>query len=296
MASEGYLGKINRKNVRKCLQKILNLHVVDFNIEKFLEVAQIYSCDTCVDIDFGSKEKVKNIIEGVSSLFPLTSNIHRIYKYRSSGLLLTKKAKNNGETLTFYHKGEELTYKNGGRYQHTIGPTGIEVAKKTLRVEEKLYKLENIREAFNIKREEHAVVRLIDVLNSKEKPIIKAFKKFGADPKELKNRIYGWLEKEPKIDSGISEKSLADVLLAERFVELLKENDYDITRTRNHIKTEYSGLASESTIKKFNSLANSRDYIMNFLIYRKPKSITIVLELLSKIYAYCGMVFGGADD
>lgn len=296
MAAEGYLGKIDRKNIRKCLQKILNLHVVNFDIEKFLGVAQIYSCDPCVDIDFGSKEKVKNIIEGVSSLFPIASNLHRIYKYRRSGLLLTKKAKNNGETLTLYYKGEELAYKNGGRYQRTIGAVGIEMAKKTLRVEEKLYKLENIREAFNIKHEEHAVVRLMDVLNSKEIPIIKAFKKFEAEPKSLRERIYGWYENEPNIDVGISNKSLNEILLAERYIELIIENDCDIIKTRNHIKIEYSGLVSEGAIERFNALANSRKLIMNFLIYRKPKSITIVLELLQKIYGYYGMELGDADD
>ena len=296
MANVGYLGKIDRDNIRGCIQRILDLHVISFDIAKFLEVARVYSLDVCVDIPYENSEKVKTVIEGTSSLLPITTSSCRIYKYRRTGLLLTKKAKNNGEALTLYHKGEELSYRNSAEYQRTIGSIGVGLAQRTLRIEYKLYKFENIRESLKIKSTEDNNILLNDVLNSQEKPILKAFEQFEAEPNQLKERIYGWIETEANIDTGISETSLFEVLLAERYIELLKENNYDIIRTRNHIKTEYSGLVSEDTIKKFNSLANSRTLILNFLIYRKPKSITIVLELLAKIYEYYGMELGGTSD
>jgi len=296
MASAGNLGKIHVNNINELLQKLIDLHLVKFDINKLIEVAHVYSVDVCVDIDCGNKEKVQNIIEGVSSLFPIATSLHQIYKYGRNGLLLTRKKRHNGEALTFYHKGEELSYRNNGNYQNTIGTVGVELANKTLRLEYKLYQLENIRSVLDIKSKDFAIVRLSDVLNSTEKPLLKALKSFEAEPNVLKERIYGWYQNEQDIDNGISEKSLTDILLAERYVELLVENNYDIIKTRNHIKTEYSGLVSKDTIKKFNTLANSRDYIMNFLIYRKPKSVTIILELLKKVYEYYGMDVGGADD
>ena len=82
-----------------CIQRILDLHVISFDIAKFLEVARVYSLDVCVDIPYENSEKVKTVIEGTSSLLPITTSSCRIYKYRRTGLLLTKKAKNNGEAL-----------------------------------------------------------------------------------------------------------------------------------------------------------------------------------------------------
>lgn len=289
MATTGYLGKIDRNNIRDCLQRILNLNLIKFDIDKLLEVAQIFSTDVCVDIDYDTSKKVKSVITGASSFFPIASDSYRIFKYGRSGLFLTKKAKRNGEALTFYHKGEELTYRNSTSYQRIIGKSGIELADKTLRIEYKLYKLENIRKAFNIEAKEHAIVRLSDVLNSTQKPILKALEIIEVEPNRLREKIYGWIENEPNIDNGISEKSLSSILLAERFVELLIENNYDIQTTKNHIKTEYSGMVNEKTIKNFITLSNNMDYILNFLIYRKPKSVTIVLELLKKVYEYYGM-------
>lgn len=296
MANVGYLGKIDRDNIRGCLQRILDLHVISFDIDKLLEVARVYSVDVCVDISYENSERVKTVIEGTSSLLPITTSSCRIYKYRRTGLLLIKKAKNNGEALTLYHKGEELAYRNSGEYRKIIRAIGVELAQRTLRIEYKLYKFENIREALKVESTEDNNILLNDVLNSKEKPILKAFELFEAEPKSLRERIYGWHENEPNIDNGISTMSLNQILIAERYIELLKENNYDIIRTRNHIKTEYSGLVNEKDITDFNALANSRDFIMNFLIYRKPKSITIVLELLAKIYEYYGMELGGTND
>ena len=66
---------------------------------------------------------------------------------------------------------------------------------------------------------------------------------------------------------------------------MLRDNNFDINITRSHIRTEYVN-ASDEELEKFNSLANIRRNILSFLVYRKPKSVTIMLDILCRLQAY----------
>ena len=45
MHGPGELGNLNKDNIREALQKIIDLKVVSFNIEKFIQHAQVFVCD-----------------------------------------------------------------------------------------------------------------------------------------------------------------------------------------------------------------------------------------------------------
>ncbi len=297
MASRGYLGKIDLHNIRGVLQRILNLNVVNFDIEKLYNVAQLFLCDNCIDIGYKNAEKVRRVIQGVSSLFPIATNKHNIWKFHKTGLMLRSKAKRAGESLCMYHKGEELSYRNNSRYMNIIGRSGQELAKRTLRVEYHLQTLDKIRKAFNIDLTEKRVVLLRGVLESQATPIIEMFKKFGAEPRYLKEKIAGWIDEEPKFNTNISDELLCKIMISERFVEILIENGYDIERTRNHFNVEYSRRVSDKELTKFNEYAKYRDRILSFLVYKKPKSITLLIELLEQIYKYYNLeAVGGSGN
>lgn len=298
MASSGYLGKVDLNNIRGAFQRILNLNVVRFDIEKLYHVAQIFLCDLCIDVEYKNAEKVRRAIQGISSLFPIATNQHNIWKFHRTGLMLRSKAKRAGEALGVYHKGEELSYRNNVHYMNIIDGSGQELANRTLRVEHHLQTLDKIRKAFNIELKERRIVLLKDVLESQATPILEMFKKFGAEPRYLKEKIAGWIDEEPEFDTNISDELLNKIMISERYVEILLDNGNDIERTRNHFNVEYSRRVSDKELQKFNEYAQCRDRILSFLVYKKPKSITLVIELLEKIYKYynLGIVEGFENE
>ena len=85
------------------------------------------------------------------------------------------------------------------------------------------------------------------------------------------------------------ELTLKEIFLAERFIQILKENNFDLAIVRSHIKTEYINV-SDTELEEFNRLSNQKRNVLNFLVYRKPKSITIMLDILNRIQRYYQIV------
>lgn len=286
MASNGILGSLHRNNIREALERIRNLHVIDFDVEKFIERAQVYICDICVDILLEHSSQVPRYIDGISSFTPLASNRFVVVKYDRHGLQIRPKSNTLGRSFAIYAKGKELSYslKRTTRatiYTDIIGEEGVELANRTIRFELKLYKLKDIREVLNVQSSGFGVVKLTDVLNSRVPVILQQLELFCGNPEILFDRI-------TLLQDAVTTKeklSLAEIFIAERFVEIFKENGADMNAVRSHIRTEYANV-EDSEIEKFVQLANMRGNILNFLAYRKPKSITIMLDVLRRLYAY----------
>lgn len=286
MADDGILGSLHRDNIREALERVLDLGVVEFDIEEFINCAQVFVCDVCVDIPLENKTQVSRYIDGVSSFFPIATNRFNITKYGRHGLALKPKAKSSGYSFVIYSKGQELDYSvkkrtRATRYTDIIGDTGIELAERTLRLEVKLFKLKNIRSGLNIATPAEGFVRLTDVLNSTAPVMLQMFELFSGNPTELLDRLE-WLNTISTAPEGFT---LSEIFTAERFVELLRENNFDLTLTKSHIRTEYIN-ATDTELEYFNRLSNLRQNVLNFLVYRKPKSITVMLALLARLQAY----------
>ncbi|MBP3924245.1 hypothetical protein J6E39_03285 [bacterium] len=201
-------------------------------------------------------------------------------------MALKPKAKSSGYSFVIYSKGQELDYSvkkrtRATRYTDIIGDTGIELAERTLRLEVKLFKLKNIRDALNVISPEKGVVKLTDVLNSTAPVMLQMFELFSGNPTELLDRLE-WLNTISTAPEGFT---LSEIFTAERFIELLRENNFDLALTKSHIRTEYIN-ASDTELEYFNRLSNSKQNVLNFLVYRKPKSITVILALLARLQAY----------
>ena len=111
--------------------------------------------------------------------------------------------------------------------------------------------------------------------------MLQMFELFSSNPTELLDRLE-WLNTIATAPEGFT---LSEIFTAERFIELLRENNFDLALTKSHIRTEYIN-ASDIELEYFNRLSNSRQNVLNFLVYRKPKSITIMLALLARLQAY----------
>ena len=286
MSDTGILGSLHRDNIREALERVLDLGVVEFDIDEFINCAQVFVCDVCVDIPLENKTQVSRYIDGVSSFFPIATNRFNITKYGRHGLALKPKAKTSGYSFVIYSKGQELDYSvkkstRATRYTGIIGDTGIELAERTLRLEVKLFKLKNIRSGLNITTPAWGFVRLTDVLNSTAPVMLQMFELFSGNPTELLDHLE-WLNTIATAPEGFT---LSEIFTAERFVELLRENNFDLALTKSHIRTEYIN-ASDTELEYFNRLSNSRQNVLNFLVYRKPKSITVMLALLARLQAY----------
>lgn len=286
MHGPGELGSLNKDNIKEALQKIIDLHVISFDIKKFIKYAHVFVCDVCVDILLENKTQVLRYIDGVSSFFPIATNRFDIKKYGRHGLTLKPKAESSGYSLAIYSKWQELNSSvkrstKATRYTNNIGDSGIEIAERTLRLEVKLFKLKNIRSSLNIATPAEGFVRLTDVLNSTTPVMIKMFELFSGNPQELLSRL-DWLHTIVTKPDGLT---LSEIFIAERFIEIFKANNLDLNLTRSHIRTEYINV-SDTELEYFNRLSNLRQNILNFLVYRKPKSITIMLDLITMLYAY----------
>lgn len=296
MAENGNLGHISRLNIEACLQKVCRITGIEFNAQRVIELAHVYLCDICVDLYFKNKNDVEKAIRAFSSLFPLASNRYRIMKYSSHGLKLISKSKNVGSSLTIYAKSDIL--KRRGKhsrklenYLHTIGELGRQRAEHTLRIECQMYKLHDIRALLNIPKREYRIVMLTDVLHSTATPILTRLASFEATEDILREKIWNYIEDEKNSDTQIrTAKLLLKKLAGERIAELTSENDFDIIKVKNHLIIE-EDITDETFINSL--ITQIKSHLWNFLLYNKPKSIKIVLDVLDKIHSFYGRNSGG---
>ena len=200
--------------------------------------------------------------------------------------MLKPKAQKAGFSLVIYSKGQELDYSynrttKATLYTDIIGDTGIKLAERTLRFELKLFSLSSIRRNLNISMDEPRIVRLTDVLNSTAPVLLKQIELFTGKPEQLLERL-NWLQ---DIETTTDNLTLSEIFIAERFIEMLRDNNFDINITRSHIRTEYAN-ETDKELEEFTRLANIRRNILTFLVYRKPKSVTIMLDILCRLQNY----------
>lgn len=295
MASKGNLGYLTKNNIEQCLEKVQRVAGFKFNTGVFISYAKLYLCDVCVDIPF---KNVERVIYALSSLFPLASNRHMIRKYGNHGLLLKSNAKNTGSCLIAYLKGWELSNsKNRGKrsseYLKTIGKAEQERAKQLLRIEVHIYKLEDMRVLLCIQNRKYRTVYLQDVLESQATPILKRFEAFECTKEKLEEKIEGYIEDEQKPKTPIrTAKQLEKILACERLAELVRDNNFNFSQTKNHIITEHE-IYDKALIAQLTTEIKQRYW--DFLLYRKPKAIKIVIDLLNKIHTYYGRESEGAN-
>ncbi len=295
MADNGVLGSLHRNNIRNAFLEIKELNIISFDIDRLLEVAQVFLCDVCVDISLDSKAQVLRYIDGISSFFPLASNRFRITKYGRHGLQMIPKSRSLPISFIIYSKGQELNYSirrstRATRYTDIIGRDGRERAEKTLRLELKLYRLSAIKNFLNVQSVGFGIVRLTDVLNANEPVILQQIELFCGNPKLLLDRVL-WLH---DTVTAPQRMTLSEIFIAERFIEILIENNYDLDIARAHIRTEYAN-ASDTELEYFNRLANLKKNVLNFLVYFKPKSITIMLDVIRRLQAYYNFSTGAVE-
>lgn len=290
MANEGDLGLITRENIRECLNRIINLHLFSFDIDEFIEVAGCYIVDNTLDLLFDSELQAKRMLNAISSFLPLMSKEYYSRKYKRNGLLISKRAVKAGYSLVIYCKGEELRHSiikqnRATLYTDRIGIIGEDVAKRTLRLELHMKKFEVMRDFLDIPKRKRELVSLRDVLDSTATPILRILYDLGIDEEKLQKGLT-WYEPVAEKDAReepLTDEEFKELLAAERIAELVKENDFNTATTMAHIITEYN-ISSEN--KLFNKLIPYiKTDLYKFLCFRKPKTITAVLNLLNMIYA-----------
>ncbi len=301
MANEGDLGLITLENIRECLNRIINLHLFSFDIDEFIEVAGCYIVDNTIDLLFESELQAKRMLNAISSFLPLMSKEYYSRKYKRNGLLISKRAIKAGYSLAIYCKGEELRHSiikqnRATLYTDRIGIIGEDIARRTLRLELHMKKFEVMRELLDIPRQERGLVLLRDVLDSTATPILDILYDFGIN-EEILIKFLTWYEpiagKDEK-EEPLTDDEFKELLTAERIAELVKENNFNTSTTMAHIITEYN-ISPEN--KLFNKLIPYiKTNLYKFLCFRKPKTITAVLNLLNMIYATYGRNAGGNNE
>lgn len=293
VASDGNLGGINIHNIRTCIQKVLDLGVIRFNLAKTVEIATVRLCDVTLDIQTEKKDK---FIRALSALYPLYSARNHIRKYSNNGLLIRSKSKNAGMCFNIYDKGAELNDNrrtDNTKYRSLIGNKGEQLADKTLRLEVHLYKLKDMRYMLELAENEQYQVSLLSVLRSKAPVILKTLKRYTITEENLRNDIIAFTEEFlPKTPNPQTVDNLIKLFASERMAELLIEHRYNVLSLSNRIAIEYRLLDTETLLRNLSSFIQQRLY--TFLLYRKPKSIKLILDLLNIIHSAYGR--GGNNE
>ncbi len=81
---------------------------------------------------------------------------------------------------------------------------------------------------------EPRIVMLQDVLKSSTPVLLQQMISFTKKPEQLFERLQ-WLK---DIETTADNLPLKDIFIAERFIEILRDNNLDIGITRTHIRTE----------------------------------------------------------
>lgn len=303
MGTSESLGYITRDNIIEVLEKVQRLAGFRFNAESFLIRAIVYICHLCIDL---ISIDVAKDIDALSSLFPLSTVRHVIRKYGRHGLQLKSKAKNAGSSLVFYHKLIEVEY----NLQRLLRKINIENPENSitleqlrarcnypknldliLRIELQIYKLEEMRVLLDIPRREARKVYLTDVLNSTATPILKRFEVFGATEEILREKIACYVDNAERTPTeNRTHMELRNRLASERIATMLEDNGFDIQWLRSHLKVEYD-LDNDALLN--NLTTDIKEDLWNFLLYRKPKAVKRVLNILNKVHVYYGR---GADN
>lgn len=303
MGTSESLGYITRNNIIEVLEKVQRLAGFRFNAESFLTRAVVYICHLCIDL---ISIDIAKDIDALSSFFPLSSNKHVIRKYGRHGLQLKSKAKNAGSSLVFYNKLIEVEHNllrllDKINFENPENPITLKQLRSRynypknldliMRVELQIYKLQEMRALLNIPEREAGMVYLTDVLNSTATPILKRFEVFGATEAILRDKIWGYIENTERTQTEIrTYRELKDRLAEERLALLLIDNRHDIPTLKSYLKVEY-GIDNEALIN--NLTTHIKNDLLNFLLYKKPKAIKRVMNILNKVHIYYGR---GADN
>ena len=290
MANEGDLGLITRENIHDCLSRIINLHLFSFDIDEFIEVAGCYIVDNTIDLLFDKELQTKRMIDAIGSFLPIMSKEYYSRKYKRNGLLISKRIPKTGFSLAIYCKGEELRHSlkvqnRATLYTDRIGQIGEDIARRTLRLELHMKKFEVMRDFLDIPKKERELISLRDVLDSTATPILRILYDLGIDEEKLQKGLtwYEPIAGKYEKDEPLTDEEFKELLAAERISELVRENDFNNATTKAHIITEYN-ISPEN--KLFNKLIPYiKTNLYKFLCFRKPKTITAVLNLLNMIYA-----------
>ena len=289
MAAYGDLGLININNIKECLKKLIDLELFTFNIDKFLKYAGCYLADVTMDLFLGKEKRCKRMINAISSFLPIISKDFNNKKYKRHGLMIRRKSEDTGYSFIAYMKKSDLNKSilretKPVRYTEIIGEAGEYIAKSTLRLETHIYKMKDLRKFLNIQATHKGFVPLMAVLRSKQPVILNVLKEMEIDEQKLYNRL-SWIQVKDnflKDEKCLSLDEFKDIVFTEWIAKQIIDNDYNTDITRAHILTEYSIDIDDKLADKI--MPALKRGLLNFICYRKPKSISLVILLLTLIY------------
>lgn len=283
MANIGYLGYINITNIEQCLMMICNRGYVYFDVSELLKVATVRLCDVTVELRTSEQRR---LVAGMSAMTPLLIPHYNTYTYKNGGLILRGTAKNTGMSFAMYDKGRELEDKRHKYHEYisTIGQSGVELAKNTLRLEAHLWRLKDIRAILDIEEKEKYEVLLSDVLGSKSKAILNVMKKFDFTEEILRDKIKGFTDEYLTPVQSVNE--VMELLASIGVMSVLRTQEGMYNATRDLLGMYFNIDDDEKLMTKLTK--SMRESFYNFTLYFRAKPIKEVLNLLNMIHTVYG--------
>jgi len=169
---------INKNNIYDCFKNIENIGICKIDIEGAVQDSELLTCDITKDfsgIAQPDRLAMKSCLRNL--------NKYRVQKYGYSGNEVIKMVKTSSRKnrLIIYDKGKELRKKTNTDFLGMVNDSDalIEYFDGKFRVEANIKTQKQIRQLFQTD-----TTNLIDVLNSKENPLLTIFDDFFSFPEE----------------------------------------------------------------------------------------------------------------
>lgn len=269
-ARKGYLGLINKDNIKLALNKFKSEYVI-FDNDKFMEKAQVLIVHITNDIKVSD---TNSYIKAISAYLPLRTDNFNVLMYKNySGYEILPRGKQTSSTskhsLCIYAKAGEIDYSKNSGYQDRIGREGLQLAENVIRIELRLFNFKAIR-TFLSHKQESGTLSLRELLNSDKTPILDKLKQLEITHDNLLKARGEYI--------SMSEDKLPTLAQLERMhgvIHLLKQNNYSLDKVRSYLEVE--------TGKKIRSdeLKRDREALQRYIACYKPRTVALLTELLA---------------
>lgn len=269
-ARTGYLGLINKNNIKYALDKFKSKYV-NFDNDKFIEKAQVLIVHITNDIKVSD---TNSYIKALSSYLPLRTEKINVLMYKNySGYEILPRGKQSPNTikhsLCIYNKAGEIDYSENAGYKKNIGEEGLELANNVIRIELRLFNFKAIR-TFLSPEQKKGTITLKALLDSDKSPILCKLKQLEITQDNLKKARGEYISmQEDKLPT------LAELERMHGIIHLLKQNEYSLDKVRSYLEVETGRKVRSDELKR------DREALQRYIACYKPRTVALLSELLA---------------
>ncbi len=271
---EDYLSGISLNTIERVFDPLHDLEkskILTFDNRDIIQDANVFTCDCTETLDI----KKNTIVDSLNAIKVIYSNYKfKCEAYPNESLVFKHSGSTVKERLVLYDKIVELKKYPKDRYMKPIVQNMIDQPFDYLRVETNIRSFKDIRKKFDLRDSVNAP-KLIDILNSKEKPTLDIFDKI-ITPSITKESL---LFQKDEIERFKHLEKISKFFSVYGIRTVLYEFDLDLNRVREYLINTL-GYSKSSVSKHMIQLKNE---LLEIRLSQSKKNDNNLIELVNII-------------